>query len=379
MKILFVSIPNHHFFQWTNQLKESGYEVYWFDISDGAGFVEKINWVKQFSGWKLKWNYPFRYSIKNYFPRFYSLLQKITINKTETVFETILKEVQPDIVHCFEMKLAGLPILPVMQQNKIPFVYSSWGSDMFYFAQHGIKKHQGTTFLKRVDYLITDCSRDLDIAQQLGFENQFLGIFPGNGGIAIEKEFIQSAANRKTICIKGYEDGVGKAINVLKAIELLSIDESIDFLIFSTDEEVVLYLQQSEYFNQKNVEIIPRISFLQNNLLLQKMGSCMLYIGNSTSDGMPNTLLEAMGMGVFPIQSNPGKASSEVILEDINGFLIENPEDLKAISELIRKAIDSEDLRVQAQEYNVNFIQENYDREKLQAQIVNLYQNLKVK
>jgi hypothetical protein len=28
-----------------------------------------------------------------------------------------------------------------------------------------------------------------------------------------------------------------------------------------------------------------------------------MYIGNSSSDGMPNSLIEAMGMGVNPIQS----------------------------------------------------------------------------
>jgi hypothetical protein len=31
---------------------------------------------------------------------------------------------------------------------------------------------------------------------------------------------------------------------------------------------------------------------------------------------MPNALLEAMGMGAFPIQSNPGKVSEEVIKEE---------------------------------------------------------------
>ena len=47
MKILMVAIPNHHFFQWVNQLEQAGHEVYWFDITDGAGFSNKIKWVKQ--------------------------------------------------------------------------------------------------------------------------------------------------------------------------------------------------------------------------------------------------------------------------------------------------------------------------------------------
>lgn len=378
MKILLVAIPNHHFFQWTNQLKESGYEVYWFDITDGAGFVEKINWVQQFNGWKLKWNYPFRYRIKKYFPRLYSLLEKVTVNKTETVFETIIKEVQPDMVHCFEMKLAGIPILSVMQQNKIPLVYSSWGSDMYAYQNLGVSTKQLKLFLKRVDYLITDCNRDFQIAQQLGFKNQFLGVFPGNGGIEIESEYIQSINNRKAICVKGYNDGVGKALVVIKAIELIQFDSSIDFLIFSADEIVEDYVKKSEYFKQRKVEVICRKSFVENKLLLQKFGSCLLYVGNSISDGMPNSLLEAMGMGVFPIQSNPGKVTEEVITHDVNGFLIENSNDVETIVGLIKKAVENQDLRAQAQEYNVSFVQKNYNRAILQKQIIDLYQRVKL-
>jgi hypothetical protein len=56
MKILMVSIPNHHF-QWVDQLKDCGYDVIWFDASDGGSHVERINWVNQIKDWKLKWNF----------------------------------------------------------------------------------------------------------------------------------------------------------------------------------------------------------------------------------------------------------------------------------------------------------------------------------
>ena len=69
MKILMVAIPNHHFFQWVNQLKESGYEVYWFDVTDGGNKVERIDWLHQIKGWKLKYDFPLRYSLKNKSPR----------------------------------------------------------------------------------------------------------------------------------------------------------------------------------------------------------------------------------------------------------------------------------------------------------------------
>jgi hypothetical protein len=61
-----IAIPNHHFFQWVNQLKESGYEVYWFDSTDGGNKVDRIDWVYQIKGWKLKYNYPLRHFFKNF-------------------------------------------------------------------------------------------------------------------------------------------------------------------------------------------------------------------------------------------------------------------------------------------------------------------------
>lgn len=42
-----VAIPNHHFFQWVNQLKDSGYEIYWLDANDDGVFSHRIPWVTQ--------------------------------------------------------------------------------------------------------------------------------------------------------------------------------------------------------------------------------------------------------------------------------------------------------------------------------------------
>ncbi|WP_052416358.1 hypothetical protein [Algibacter lectus] len=64
MKLLMVAIPNHHFFQWVNQLENAGHDVYWFDVTDGGPKSSKIEWVTQIKGWKLKWDFPLRSTIK---------------------------------------------------------------------------------------------------------------------------------------------------------------------------------------------------------------------------------------------------------------------------------------------------------------------------
>ena len=155
-----VAIPNHHFFQWVNQLEQSGYEVYWFDVTDGGPKSSKIEWVTQIKGWKLKWDFPFRTTIKKRLPGLYKHIQKINKNSVLKTFQSTIDRIQPDIVHCFEMQLAGLPILPIMLDNTIPFIYSSWGSDVFYFEQLGVSKQALQQFYTRANYLITDCKRD---------------------------------------------------------------------------------------------------------------------------------------------------------------------------------------------------------------------------
>lgn len=374
-----IAIPNHHFFQWVNQLEHSGYEVYWFDSTDGGTMVNKIEWIHQIKGWKLKYDFPFRYFIKIKFPRIYERIQKYNERKISAVFEKVINEIKPDIVHCFEMRLAGFPILEVMEQRpNLKFIYSSWGSDLFSYKELGLKKSQVLQFLSRVDYLITDCKRDYGIAIQNGFKNTFLGIYPGNGGLDIDEKFIQAIEKRDVIIIKGYEDGVGKALKVIEALELTSLEllKKLEIIIYSADSLVIKRVENSKFLSSLKVKIFQRGEFIANSDLLQLMGKSIIHIANSISDGMPNALLEAMGMGAFPIQSNPGKVSEEVITHGINGFLIENPFDSNEIAKWIKQALENKELKANAQKYNIDFVNKNYNRENLKQDIVLLYSDV---
>lgn len=379
MKILLVAIPNHHFFQWLNQLESAGYDVYWFDITDGGKKVEKLHWVTQIKGWKLKWDFPFRHSVKARLPKLYKVIQKLNERNFAAIFEQKLQEIKPDIVQCFEMKLAGLPILSVVEKYKtIPFVYNSWGSDLFFYIEMGVSQNEVQRFFKRINYFISDCERDYKIAVTNGFQNTFLGVFPGNGGITFNNDYIKAISERDTILIKGYADGVGKAIEVLKAIENipLSLLEDKKMVVFSADQIVSDYLQDNNFFKKLNTVIIKRNAFIVNEELLKIMGESLIYIGNSISDGMPNSLLEAMGMGAFPIQSNPGGVTEEVIANAENGFLIQNPLAISEITALIETALQNDELRTKAQKQNIYFIQNKYDRATLQPKIVSLYASI---
>ena len=374
-----VAIPNHHFFQWVNQLKDSGYEVIWFDITDGGPESPKIPWVKQIKGWKLKWDFPLRSRIKRKLPRFYKIIQKLNERKVVSVFQKHLTAMQPDIVHCFEMKLSGLPILSVLEENNIPLIYSSWGSDVFYYKALGVRTANLKRFYNRVNYLITDCKRDFRIAMQQGYKNTFLGVFPGNGGITINNSKITPTAQRDVILIKGYDDGVGKASVVLTALEHIQqalLQSKQRIIIYSADDTLNSQIAASKLLQELPITVHSRYTFIPNETLLELMGQSSIHIANSVSDGMPNALLEAMYMGAFPIQSNPGGVTEEVITNGKNGYLRSNPLDCDEIAQLIKKALANMPLRKSAEDYNVNMMENHFNRVKLQPKIVDLYQTV---
>lgn len=379
MKILLVSIPSHHFFQWVGQLENLGHEVYWFDISNNVFKSDKIKWVTQIQGWKFKWDFPGRKFLKKNFSFLDKVIAKFNNRNEAVFFNKLLKEIQPDVVHSFAMQLSCIPILKTMQQhNAIKWIYSSWGSDIFLYKNLGITTAQFKGTLQRVDYLITDCHRDYEIALKNGYKNVFLGVIMANGGLIIEKEAILKTDHRNVVLIKGYEDGIGQALKILEAIESLPIliFKGLEIIIYSSDVAVKEHIENSSYFSLLNVKTIRRGEFISNDKLLQMMGKSIIHIANSISDGLPTSAVEAMGMGAFPIQSNPGNVSEEVIINNKNGYLINDPHDSNEIAILIEKALKNVQLRERAQLYNINFIDEKYNRSTIKKQIKNLYESI---
>lgn len=379
MKILMVSMASQHFFKWVEQLENAGHEIYWFDVLDSKQKVERISWINQIVGWKLRWDYPGRFFFKSKFPKIHNFIKQFNDRSTARVFEQKLLEIQPDVVHSFEMQLSCLPILEIMEKkSSLPWMYSSWGSDMFYPEQIGISHFLMCKTLKRMDYLITDCFRDFEIAKEKGFNGKFLGVFPGNGGFEFKSELILPLSSRKTILIKGYNNKIGKGITIIKALtsEILLLIKDYEIVVFGADQEIKDYIKNNSRFVNSTIKVYLRSEFIENNKLMKIMGQSYIYIGNSLSDGLPNSLIEAMGMGAFPIQSNPGNATAELIDDEQNGLLIQDALNHKQIEELIKKAILNPVRLEKAFFLNISSVKEKYDRESNRFKIVELYKSI---
>lgn len=378
MKILFVSMPSLHAVRWIENLNESGHELYWFDVL-GKGKLETKIEIQQITDWKKR-KVPYikgEYFLQRKFPVFYTTLQPFLEVTANEKLAQIINEIQPDLVHSFEMQSCSYPILETMQKiPHIKWLYSCWGSDLFYYRNSKRDLLQIKGVLSRINYLHTDCERDYNLASSLGFEGVFSGVIPGGGGFHLEQllSYSQPLFERKIILIKGYQHHVGRGLVLVKAVQ--SIQESIqklgfEVVVFGAHPIVIDYIKE----NKLPYEVHDRHGLAHHDLL-QLMGKSVLYLGNSISDGMPNTLLEAIIMGAFPIQSNPGKVTAEIITDGENGFLIENPNDDNAISNLILKVLQQPELLQKAFEINQKIAKERLDYAVNQQKILALYQQI---
>lgn len=376
MKILMVSMPSLHFYRWVNQLKDTEHEIYWFDVTGSGVKTASIDWVTQITNWKLRSDFIGRTFVKKHLSQLYKKIQKINERDLASSFEEALENIKPDAVHSFALYVSCSPIKEVMEKySKLKWIYSSWGSDLFYFQNEPSYLKDIKKVLPRVDYMFSDCKRDARIAEQYGFKGEFLGVFPGGGGYTVSsmKEQSQLLQYRNTIIIKGYQGRSGRAINVLQAIKNLKDQLSnYDIVVFGADSDVIQFLNTYKLVAWKNLRTYERIP---HNSILELMGKALIYIGNSASDGMPNTLLEAIIMGAFPIQSNPGGATAEIIEHKKNGLLIDHPESIEEISSLILYAIDDSQMIKKAMAMNME-ISQNVTFEKIRKGVLEAYKKV---
>lgn len=348
MKILMVSMNSIHFRRWTSQLEDAGHEVFWFDAKGAEGTSKELSWVHQKTNWRLRIKKG-RYILKKI-----PFLNKLNTRSITKAFEDYLLMVQPDIVQSFVLYMSCAPILEVMKRHThIKWVYSAWGNDLFYYQHVPSYKKEIDLVLPHLHYMFADCQRDIDLAKKLGFEGEVLGVFPGGGGYHLDliDEPIKTISERDGILVKGYQGEKHRGLNVLKAIEHLDINSPITF--FSTDQSILDYYEKSPLLKRKNITFFTSSNGLTHKELCKSMNNSLLYIGNNLSDGMPNTLLEAICFGAFPIQSNPGGASAEIINDGVNGLLIGNCEDVEEIRMKIKEALESSGLLHKAFEYNM--------------------------
>lgn len=216
---------------------------------------------------------------------------------------------QPDIVHLLETQGAGYAYLESTRAGVDPnlkpkIILTLFGSDLFWFSQFPKHEVRLRRLLRQVDFLSTECSRDLVLARKLGFTGHGISGAPVGGGLPEEKIVRPRTKEvRNVISIKGYGGSWGLGHLVIPILAKHS-----DFL---QQKKVVIYSASRKAAKACREYLVPigvpyeihKKHSLTQERLLEIFRSSLIHIGISKSDGLPASMLESMSQGAFPIQS----------------------------------------------------------------------------
>jgi glycosyltransferase involved in cell wall biosynthesis len=357
-KILFVAMPESiHTCRWLNQLADTDWELHLFPVYSVAVRPD----IK-------------RVIFHDYVPedkgRFY--------NRAVALAE-LIEELRPDIVQSLEMQHGAYLTQKAWEYfngERPQWIYNCWGNDIYYYQHDAKHRERIQAILPQVDNLITDCKRDHELAYQHGFKGGFLGVYPGGGGYHIDvlrKAMSGSSpSKRKTIVVKGYYGELYRPFTVLDALkrcqELL---HDYTIVIYLPSPEVVEYARS--LFEGTNIHFSVFERTLHANVI-RLFGLARVSLACHISDGTPNTMLEAMIMGAFPVQSNTG-ATAEWIQHGQNGFL-PDPEDVDGYTLALQEALLNDTLVDSAAEYNYALMKQKVDYEPIQKKLIAMYEEL---
>ena len=97
-------------------------------------------------------------------------------------------------------------------------------------------------------------------------------------------------------------------------------------------------------------------------------------MGLSITDAISTSLLEAMVMGSFPIQSDTSCAG-EWFKNGQTGILV-NPEDPEDVEKALRKALADDDLVNRAAKLNYDMLFERLEYSKIKNKVINIYKDV---
>jgi glycosyltransferase involved in cell wall biosynthesis len=273
-----------------------------------------------------------------------------------------VKAFKPSIIHFHELQHGAYLFNPIsnLKSDRLKIISSTWGSDILLYGQIASHKKSLSEVLKWTDVLTSEREEDLELAKNLGFNGKYLApVYITVGSERILHGSYDLPSTRNGLIIKGYQDIPGRALNVLRALDILAGElSSFQIYIFSADKSPAVRVQAELLMSKHklNVQILGK---MDNSDLMEYFKKSRTYVGASISDGLSTSMVEAMMHGTFPIQSH-NSAANCFIDNGINGFIID-PWDINSIVNAIKNSLSDDLLVDNASKINTNVINKKYN------------------
>ena len=229
------------------------------------------------------------------------------------------------------------------------------------------------------DVCICDNQKNYDYAVEMGLSRSkvsALGAVPGTGGIDIEslsaRRKTPASRSRLILYPKAYDCPQSKALPVFEALRLCwqGISPCEIYMTAMTDESRMWMMTLPEEM-RKSIKPLTRIP---RDNLLDILAGARIMLAPSLSDGVPNTLYEAMAAGAFPIVS-PLETIVPLVKNERNVLFARNlyPHE---IAEALIRAMSDDALVDAAVRNNVTLVKQTADRKLIRDKVLQFYSDL---
>ena len=307
----------------------------------------------------------------------------LTISKAAKKLRQYINQVQPDLVHAMRIPYEGM--LAAEINSSTPLIVSVWGNDFTLHAKANPWMRKRTRkAIMRADAIHTDCWRDLRLAHEWGFSPRKPSIvLPSSGGVQMDVFYPPS----KDESLRNIPGGEGKSFTVINPrgfrayvrndIFFSAIPLVIDrlpgtrFICPGMETENQAHQWISDLMISDVVDLLPFQSPKQLANLFRK---AQVTVSPTVHDGTPNSLLEGMACGCFPVVGDL-ESIREWITPELNGLLI-NPTNVHELADAIIKAITQPELRARAADYNIQLISERAEYQIVMSDAVSFYEQV---
>ncbi len=313
----------------------------------------------------------------------------LTIARSAQKLRAFIQEVQPDIIHALRMPYEGMLTASALtggfdtsgknaRSTQPPrFLVSIWGNDFTLHAPSTpLMGYYTRKTMGAVHALHADCERDIRLARTwgLGVDKPAL-VTPGNGGIRSDVFYPPEKPVTNPIIInpRGFRSYV-KNEAFFKSIPLVLAKRSDARFIFSSmagESQALQWMKDLKI--EHAVQLNPPLSHVQMGDVFR---GAQIVVSPSIHDGTPNSLLEGMACGCFPIAGDL-ESIREWITPGQNGLLV-NPNNPQSIADAILIALENEYLRHEAAGLNAKIISARAEYEGNMEKVVEFYKNLLV-
>lgn len=267
-----------------------------------------------------------------------------------------IRLVRPAIVHSMEVQFAGYLCLATRRHLGAAFPFwllSNWGSDIFLYRKQPEHHARLAEIARTIDGYLAECGRDNAIVREMGYAGEIVPPMPASGGADVsgwpDLASLPPPSARREILIKGYHGWSGRALHILAAVHLAA-PHLRGFAIRVTLAQASVAEMVAELACRDGLDIACEPFLGRHDDALGRLARARIVVGLGISDGISTTLLEAMSLGVFPIQGT-ASCGNEWVVPDRTGFLV-SPHDPAALARALIRAAEDDALVDEAAAHN---------------------------